>query len=110
MFRKILLVMGIAVCSYGANAHYNANMKGVIENVLVYTDGDYVYIQLKNQPTTHPTCRPNYFVIDASLPHERRQMLLTRLMTAYTTKENVNIGYDAEGDCAHGYIRIHRVG
>ncbi len=107
---KLILALCFTILSYSAFAQHNANMRGVLEGVYVYTDGDYIYFRLKNQPTSHPSCNPKYFVIDSSVPHERQQMLLTRLMTAYTTKENVNIGYDAEGDCAHTYIRVHRVG
>lgn len=91
-------------------ASYNSNIKGELEGVYVYADGDYIYFKFVNQPTTHKTCKPDYFVISHDVPMERRQMLLSRLLLAYASKETVNIGYDSEGDCAHGYIRVHRVG
>jgi len=96
--------------SFTSQAAYNANMRGEIEGVYVYTDADHIYILLKNQPTSHPVCKPNYFVIPASVPYERRQMLLSRLLTAFATKEVVNIGYDSAGGCANSYIQVHRVG
>jgi len=111
MKKLILVLFGIySLFSTDTFAQYNANLRGVLEGVYVYTDSDHIYIKLKNQPTTHPSCKTNYFVIDASVPLERRQMLLSRLMAAFAMKENVNLGYDAEGDCANTYIRVHRVG
>lgn len=91
-------------------AKYNDNMKGIPTKVAVYTDGDYIYFTLNNQPTSHPKCRSNYFVIPSSVPQNRREMLLSRLLTAYAMKEKVNIGYDNSVECADGYIKVHRVG
>lgn len=106
---KVLIMLGLLI-SFTSQAAYNANMRGEIQGVYVYTDADHIYVILKNQPSSHPACNPNYFVIPASVPYERRQMLLSRLLTAYASKEVVNIGYDATGSCANGYIQIHRVG
>jgi hypothetical protein len=99
-----------ALISVPSDAAYNANMAGVVIGVYTYADIDSIYIVLSNQPTTHPACLPNYFVIEGTVPADRRKAMLARLMTAYATKENVNIGYDAGGACAEGYIRVHRVG
>jgi hypothetical protein len=98
------------VLSPPASAAYNANMSGVLTFVGAYADGDYIYLALSNQPTSHPGCNPTYFVIDDTVPLERRQMMLARLLTSYAMKEPVNIGYDNVGDCAKGYIRVHRAG
>ncbi|WP_104401524.1 hypothetical protein [Vibrio penaeicida] len=106
VLQSVLLIFA----SGTAFANYNSNMTGVLKGVFVYTDGDYIYLTLENQPKSHPTCKPNYFVIPDTVPSDRRQMLLSRLLTAYASKETVNIGFDARGDCAHGYIRVHRVG
>ena len=89
---------------------YNSELVGVIKFVSVYTDGDYIYFALENQPTSHPTCNPFYFVIQGSVPAERRSQIMARLMTAYAMKEEIRIGYDAQGDCADGFLRVHRVG
>lgn len=96
--------------SFSSWSEYNENMTGVIKSLLVYTEGDYIYFQLENQPKEHPTCNPVYFVIHGSVQESRRKMLFSRLSMAYTTKEVVNIGFDSQGDCAHGYIRVHRAG
>jgi hypothetical protein len=107
--RKYILAFLLFVSSY-AWSDYDANMKGVVRHVAVYTDGDYIYLTLENQPSSHPSCNPVFFVIPDSIPYERRQMLLSRLLMAYASKENVNIGYDSQGGCTHGYITVHRVG
>ena len=106
-FTTALLLLSFSLFT---NASYNANMSGVVSNVMLYTGGDYIYIQLNNQPSSHATCNPSYFVISEEVPAARRQMLLARLLTAHATKESVTIGYDNAGDCVHGYIRVHRVG
>ena len=67
-------------------------------------------ITLNNQPKSHPKCKSNYFVIPSSVPQNRREMLLSRLLTAYAMKEKVNIGYDNSVECANSYIKVHRVG
>lgn len=103
----VLMLSSLCAQSF---AVYNANLKGVLVEVNVYTDGDYIYLKLANQPSSHPTCNPNYFVISDSVPLERRQMLLSRALSAFASKENVNIGYDSLGDCVNGYMRVHRIG
>jgi hypothetical protein len=110
--RKLLCTLAcfINFVSLDATAAYNANIQSELKHVGVYTDGDYIYITLKNQPSTHPTCKPNYFVVADDVPEQRRQIILSRLLAAYAMKETVNIGYDNAGSCAHGYIRVHEVG
>lgn len=105
-----MLVASLVLFAVPAHAVYNANMIGIIEDVLTYSDGDYVYFRLQNQPTSHPTCNPAYFVFTESVPAARLNRLLARLLTAKASGESVNIGYDNTGDCAHGYMRAHRVG
>lgn len=105
--KVLLLLLCLSANSFAA---YNANMKGVVKTLGVYTDGDYIYIQLENQPSSHPTCNATFFVVTGSVPGDRRQMIMSRLSMAFATKEEVNIGYDSQGDCADGYIRLHRAG
>lgn len=107
---KYILFILINTFALNTQADYNANMSGELAHVAVYTDGDYIYLTLKNQPKSHLGCDPSYFVIPESVPADRRKMLLSRLLSAYAMKETVNIGYDNKGDCVHGYIRVHRVG
>ena len=45
-----------------------------------------------------------------SVPADRRHMMYTRVLLAYTSGEGINIGYDGTGTCAEGYIRVERVG
>lgn len=107
-FYIILLILGFY--SSPSSAKYNDNLQGTLTGVYVYTDGDYIYFTLNNQPTSHPKCKSNYFVIPSTVPQNRREMLLSRLLTAYSMKERVNIGYDNSVECANGYIKVHRVG
>lgn len=93
-----------------AYATYNANTMGVVVDVVAYTEGDYIFFRLADQPTSHPQCNPAFFVIPDSVPESRRQMLFARLLAAEASGEPQNIGYDATGECANGYIRVHRVG
>ena len=109
MYIRILGLLAL-IFSATSSAGYNANMTGKVTNVMTYTAGAYIYFTLENQPTSHQSCRPNYFVIDESTPNNIRQQLLSRLLLAYAKDENVNIGFDKVGDCSHGYIRVHRVG
>lgn len=108
---KRFLMLGITcLLSTNAFATYNANISGQIAAIATYTDTDSVYVTLANQPTSHPTCSPHYFVLDSSVSLDRRKFMVARLMAAYAAGETVNIGYDNAGNCADGAIRIHRVG
>jgi hypothetical protein len=109
--RSVLLTaaMLLLVCRT-ATAAYDANMAGELEGFYVYAESDYIYFRLKNQPASHNGCNPAYFVIPATVPVERRKAMLVRLSLAYALQESVNIGYAANGDCANGYINVHRVG
>ena len=108
--RATIALILLVLVSVPAIAAYNANMEGKLTLVAVYADGDYIYLRLDNQPTSHPQCNPSYFVIHETVPLDRRQMMLSRLMMAYAAGETVNLGYDGTGDCAHGYMRVHRAG
>lgn len=104
------LTIACLFISISARAGNDSNYAGEVEGFYVYTDGDYIYFRLKNQPQTHPGCNPKYFVVSEDVPQERRRALLARLSIAYSLKEPVNIGYDGQGNCVHGYIRVHRIG
>ena len=100
----------MAVPFEGVYAEYNDNMSGLVTNIVTYTDSDRIYFKLDNQPSHHPIYNPDYFSIDDSISNDRRQQLLSRLLTAYASGKPVNIGFDRDGDCSHGRIRVHRVG
>jgi hypothetical protein len=111
MIRAIFISFFLYVVMLGtANAVYNANMFGQLDSISVYADGDSIYFHVINQPTTHPGCNPAYFVIDETISSDRRKAMLSRLYLARATQENLYIGYDNLGNCADGYIRVHRVG
>ncbi len=104
------LVLSVFLFAVEASAGYNANMTGTIKGIYTYAQSDAIYMKLQNQPTSHPGCNPAYFVIDKSVPESRRQMMFSRFLAAFVAKETVNIGYDKEGGCADGYIRVYRAG
>ncbi len=108
--KKLIIALGLIIVSASSWAGYSANINGKLTVVAVYTDDDFIYLRTDNMPKSHPTCKTNYFVISDDIPLERRQMLLSRLMMAYAAKEEVNIGYDGDGNCIHGYMRVHRAG
>lgn len=113
MMKKLVsTAIGVSalVMSSSASADYNANMNGVVVTVITYAEGDQIYFQLNNQPGTHPSCNPTLFGIAADTTADRRKALLARLLVAKAEGTGINIGYDNVGACAHGYIRVHRVG
>ena len=87
----------------------NANDKHDDVDILTYQSG-LILFKLDNQPSTHPECSPTYFAIATDVSDTAVNRMLSRLLTAYTTKSTVNIGFDNESDCGNGYIRAHRVG
>ena len=109
MVRKLLLAAAAAMIPVAAFATYNANGGFAITGVLTYTETDSIYIQV-SAPPSHGGCSNSFFVIPATTPVERRKILLARLLLAKATTETINIGYDGTGDCADGYIRVHRIG
>lgn len=109
MVRKLLIAALAALVPASAFAVYNANGGYVLTGVLTYTDTDSIYITV-SAPPAHNGCNNAFFVIPATTPVDRRKILLARLLLAKATNETINIGYDATGDCADGYIHVHRIG
>lgn len=109
MVRKLLVAVATALIPVVASATYNANALFAVTGVLTYTETDAIYIMV-SAPPSHGGCNNSFFVIPETTPVERRKNLLARLLLAKATNESLNIGYDATGDCADGYIRVHRIG
>lgn len=93
-----------------AHAAYNANMSGTVTSVVTYTEADYILFRLDNQPSSHPTCNPNYCIIAAVVSADRRKAILSRLLLAKASGEVINIGHDNASECSSGYIQVSRVG
>ncbi len=113
MIIRLLFAAAVAGAALPGPAHagYDENIVGPLEGFYVYANVDYVFLRLKNQPTTHDGCKPDYFVINSSVPVDRRKAMLARLSLAYALQEPINIGYAAHGDCSDGgYIQVYRVG
>lgn len=109
MVRKLLIGTLAALAPVAAFAAYNANGGFVISGVLTYAETDSIYV-LVAAPPAHSGCSNAHFVISGAIPADRRKAMLARLLLAKATGEVLNLGYDGTGDCAEGYIRVHRVG
>jgi len=111
--RVLVLAAAALACiasPFSARAVYNANMSGIITDVLVYPDSPWVLIKLQNQPTSHPACNAQYFAFGGDAPPENKRFMYARALMALSQGTAVAIGYDASGDCASSYIRVHRIG
>ncbi|KPZ73122.1 hypothetical protein J8L86_12550 [Shewanella sp. MMG014] len=104
----IILVFGVFYQGQGV-AGYNDNMNGIVSEILTYPSGRILF-KLHNQPSSHPSCKSGFFAIATDVSDKGREIMYSRLLIAYTTKQPVNIGFDNLGDCGSGYIRVHRVG
>jgi hypothetical protein len=109
--RVLLWIVGFALfVANPANAVYNSNISGTVGTLFVYAESDDIYLRLVNQPISHPGCNPAYFVITQDVPQNRRNQMLAVILAAKAAERPLEIGYDNAGDCAHGFIRVHRVG
>ncbi len=108
--KKIFIVLLGVLFTSLTHADYNANMTGVITQLLTYAGSQTILFALNNQPSSHPSCNHYYFSLGSDIDDASRSRTYARLMVAYTTGERVNIGYDNAGSCADGYIRAYRVG
>ncbi len=107
--KNIVIITILYVMSFQVFAGYDSNLSGVVTKVLTYASGR-IYIVLENQPSSHPACEHKFFAIDNTLSSDIRSQMLSRALVAFASKQVLNIGYDGEGDCANGKIRIHRLG
>lgn len=110
--RVALIALGFYTALFAASseADYNANMTGVVTEVLTYPSGEILF-RLANQPSSHPSCvMTDYFAIDTTANSAAVNRMYARLLSAHALGEAVNIGYDNQGDCVGGRIRVWRVG
>jgi len=80
-----------------ANAGYDANITGTVTKVLTYPLDGRVYIELNNQPATHPEFNRRFFAIDESTNTVAANRLYARLLVAFASERPVTIGYDSQG-------------
>lgn len=108
---KYLFTLVIFALSQSASAQnqYNKNSPHVITEILTYPYDKTILFRVKDMPNI-PGCSPQYFEISANASYESRTQTLSRLLTAYTAKELVNIGYDGENCAPSSYILVYRVG
>ncbi|MET1257634.1 hypothetical protein [Aliikangiella maris] len=95
--------------SHSLHAEYDKNIEGNIVAIYTYPSGT-VLFKLDNQPTNHPSCNPVYFAIAKDVPESAANRMYSRLLSLHTTKTKAYIGFDSQGGCGDGYIRVHNVG
>jgi hypothetical protein len=103
-----LAFTALAASPAAADNSYNANIYGHLTTVLTYTGDTTILFSFDKMPTV-PNCAGVYFVIPADEGLARQQEL-SRLLTAYTMHEFINIGYDGQTCGPGGYILVYRVG
>lgn len=118
LIRHRAFLMGPACCALAlavvtanpaaADNSYNTSSSGQLSEVLTYTSDTTILFAFPNMPKV-PNCTGRYFVIPADQGLAREQEL-SRLLTAYTTHEFVNIGFDGQTCGPNGYILVYRVG
>ena len=109
--KRLIISLALLVLPMSSFANYDANFVGKITHVLTYTHSDELLIRVEGQPTSHPKCTYlDYLAVDTSIPAERRQVVLSRILLAYASGTPVNIGYDSKDECAGSRIKIYRVG
>ena len=109
--KKYLVCLSIMLLPVTTLANYDKNFTGRITHVLTYTHTNELLIRVEGQPTSHPKCSQfDYMAIDSSIPADRRQVVLSRILLAYTSGKPVNIGYDSKDECVGSRVKIYRVG
>jgi len=101
-------MLGVFVMIPASYATYDANVIGVVTELLTYPGANQpILFHISAQPTSHPACQPYFFALPADVDVKA---IYARLLLARATGESVNIGYDSQGSCVSGWIRAWRVG
>jgi hypothetical protein len=103
-----LALMAVAASPAAANNSYNANSRGQLSELLTYAGDTLILFASADMPKVS-NCIGSYFVIPGDQGLARQQEL-SRLLTAYASHENINIGYDEQTCGPNGYILVYRVG
>ncbi|AUI85898.1 hypothetical protein BS333_05620 [Vibrio azureus] len=108
---KYKLLLLLLALPFFASAGYDKNFQGKVTAVLTYPGSTSILIKVEGMPNSHPKCTMfDYIAIDPAISSESRQLVMSRLLLAYSTKETVNIGYDSSTSCVGSRIKVHRVG
>ena len=106
---RILVGVIFLITSVSVFSGYDKNIEGEITHIYTYPSG-LVLFKLSNQPSSHPGCNPVYFAIASDVAESAADRMYSRLLTLHTTKIKAYIGFDSQGNCGNGYIRVHNVG
>jgi len=108
--RLLLCIVLTTLSPSSALAGYDANITGVVTEVLVYSDSNIVLFRLNNQPSSHPGCSSAQYFELFNVPEPMFGRLYARLLAAKVSGEAINIGYDSVGSNCRHYIPAHRIG
>lgn len=112
--KKYLLCLIILIATFPSHGGYTANFSGKITQVLTYPGSTLILIRVENTPRSHPKCSLiDYMAIDPNISADSRQLIMSRILLAYSTKEVINIGYDKNSNadsCIGNRLRVYRVG
>jgi len=99
--KKTLIISSLFLLPTIALAAYTGNVNGTVTWVKIY-NSDNIYFGFSNMPTDHG-CTDNFFAINPSLDPELKKRYYSMLLTAKSTKSNVEVGYDKKSaSCTNG--------
>lgn len=108
--KKIFLIAALFLSSQSI-AGYNDNFNGKVTEILTYTYSSQILVRFDKQPSSHPSCtKLDYLIIPPETPDNIKQLIMSRLLTAYALGEEITVGIDKEGSCYNGRIQIYRIG
>ncbi len=99
--KKILIFSALSLFSTITLAAYTGNINGTVTWVKIY-NSDNIYFGFSNMPTDHG-CTDNFFAITPNLDSELKKRYYSMLLTAKSTKSNIEVGYDKKSpNCTKG--------
>ncbi len=117
--RYVATALLVFASSMAAIGQAQAGWTEVTGKVLMVTSYDHtstVLVTLENQPTGPlPTgCRIDAFAIDGALSADRRQQMLSMLLSAQMANRNVDVSWDNAGNCVaystgNNFVRLVRI-
>ncbi|MEM9287309.1 MAG: hypothetical protein AAGA36_03140 [Pseudomonadota bacterium] len=102
---KILIYsLCLSVLSLSTASHTHAAWRGVtgkISGITTYNNRDIVLVSLQNQPTgpAPSDCAISAFAIDGNVTAERRQQMLSLLLSAQMAGRDIGITWEDAGSC-----------
>ena len=96
----IVLAVALTIGAHGTAWASWVDYGGRIKSMMLYSHTDIVLVELDPPPTIAGLpagCSTSYFAIDGAIPAERRQQMLSTLLTADALQGGINLTND--GTC-----------